>query len=398
MTERIFETEPKKSSCHAVILSCDRVKDGWEVILNKTVFFPESGGQLCDVGTIDDVKVLHVSERGEDIVHLCQEKLEIGRMVVVEIDSGVRLDHSQQHTAEHILSHALWKLFGAKNIGFHMTEEVVTIDLNIELTAEQCFQAEDFANTQIYQDKPVHIIYRDREDLDDLDVRKVTDKVQGRLRIVVVEDGDVCTCCGTHTDTTGCVGLIRILKVERHRGGTRLEFIAGRKALLDARWRTEILRKLVNKLSCSPDRLPESVESLKSELKDCSVKLKTTAAKLMKYYAAEALESAEVIKGVKCVFVPAEVNAAEAKMLLKHLLVQAPVIAGVFYINGDRLEYLIGASEGTTVSCRDIANIANELINGKGGGSDTLVQGAGKKTQGLRELAYMVEKEVCKLV
>ena len=226
----------------------------------------------------------------------------------------------------------------------------------------------------------------------------MTDKAEGKLRVVIIEDGDICTCCGTHTDTTGCVGLIRILKIERHRGGTRIEFIAGRKALLDARLRANILQRLVNELSCSPDKLPDSVANLKSEVKNYSMRLKATSAKLMKYYAAEAIGSAETVNGVRCVFVPAEVNSMEAKQLLTQLLSQSPSIAGVFYPNGERLEYLIGVSEGVDIRCQEAASIANGLINGKGGGSDKLVQGAGKKTNDWRELTKIVGKAVGRLI
>ena len=140
----------------------------------------------------------------------------------------------QQHCGEHILSYAFFKLFGANNVGFHMNERFVTIDLDKEVTLEEAFQAEDMANRHIWEDRPVTVSYLPHTEVNKLPMRKKNEKLTGILRVVAVQDGDVCTCCGTHPTSTGVVGLVKITKIEKHKGGTRVEFLCGRWALEDA--------------------------------------------------------------------------------------------------------------------------------------------------------------------
>lgn len=398
MTERLFDQFPGLSRCGAAVLSCTPCGDGWEVATDRTVLFPGGGGQPCDRGTADGVPIHSVREQEGVIYHLCDRPFETGRTVELALDTALRLDHSQQHTGEHMLSHALWKLYGARNIGFHMTEDMVTVDFDLELTSEQCARAEDFVNAQIYADRPVTILERRDDDLSDLQVRKATDKVKGLLRVVVVEDGDVCTCCGTHVSSTGQVGLVKIFGVQRHRGGTRIEFLCGRLAFEECRRRIDALHGLTNQLSCDYGRAGDGLTELKQELKQTGQKLRTASARLMDYYAAEVLAEAERKNGVTCAFAALDLGAAEAKQLLSRLLAESPSLAAVIWPNGERLHYLAGSSGPVPLSCRETARLLNGLLNGKGGGSDTLVQGAGKYTPDWRELVALARDAVLRML
>jgi alanyl-tRNA synthetase len=142
MTKRLYETEPKRNECAACVQSCVQGEKGWLIELDQTVLFPEGGGQLCDRGCIDGMPVQDVYEENGRVIHLCSAPLQEGACVSVTLDQEVRAYHSQQHTGEHILSHAFWKLFGAKNIGFHSDERQITIDLDMELDREQCARSE----------------------------------------------------------------------------------------------------------------------------------------------------------------------------------------------------------------------------------------------------------------
>lgn len=162
----------------------------------------------------------YAAQRGSEVVHYCERPLPVGEQVEAVLDWQARLDHMQQHAGEHILSHAVWKLFGANNIGFHMGERLVTIDLDKELTAAELEQAEDYANSQIWEDKPITVSYLPHTELSALVMRKKNEKLTGTLRIVTVADGDICTCCGTHPLRTGMIGLIRINRLINIRMGS----------------------------------------------------------------------------------------------------------------------------------------------------------------------------------
>lgn len=398
MTRRLYETEPELNACRALVVSCEAGGDGWLVELDSTVLFPEGGGQLCDRGAIDGAEVISVFEEDGRILHRCSREFSAGQTVTVELDRETRLYHSQQHTGEHILSHAFWKLFGAKNIGFHSDERLITIDLDIELDREQCARAERFANEQIWRNGKVDILYRERDNMKDLDVRKVTDKADGLLRVVVIEDGDVCTCCGTHVERTGSVGMIKIVGYQRHRGGTRLEAVCGSRALQDYCEKSDLFYRLSCELSCGADSMEERIESLKAESRALGAKLRACNARLMDYTAAEALACCGEKSGKRCVMVPIEGDAKDAKQLLNRLTADGEVLAGAFYDDGERVGYMIAGTNGIRVSCREVAAIANGLLNGKGGGSDTFAQGSGKRTDDWRELVRMVEQAVLRML
>lgn len=398
MTERLYETQPELDSCRAQVLSCEQGDQGWLVELDRTVLFPGGGGQLCDGGTIDGVGVLSAFEKDGRLFHVCGRKFPVGQAVNVELDRPLRLYHSQQHTGEHILSHAFWKLFGAKNIGFHSDEKLITIDLDMELDKDQCAQAERYANTQIWNDSKVNILYREKGHMDGLEVRKVTDKADGLLRVVAIEGGDVCTCCGTHVERTGSVGMVKIVSVQRHRGGTRLEAVCGSRALEDYGVRADLVYRLSCELSCGADTMEERVRALKAENRDLSARLGRCNARLMDYVAAEALSRCGEKAGKKCVMVPLEGDAKEAKQLINRLTAGTEALAGVFYADGDRVGYMIAKTPGIGLSCRQAAAVANGLLNGKGGGSDALAQGSGKRTDDWRQLVEIIGAAVLKMM
>lgn len=398
MTQRLYELEPGLDACTAQVISCTAEGGNWLVELDGTVLFPEGGGQLCDHGSIDGAEVSAVFEDEGRIFHRCGREFAVGQTVTVELDRPLRLYHSQQHTGEHILSHAFWTLFGAKNIGFHSDERVITIDLDLELDREQCARAERYANEQIWRNGKVDILYRERDDMADLNVRKVTDKADGLLRVVVIEDGDVCTCCGTHVERTGSVGMIKITAYQRHRGGTRLEAVCGSRALEDHCEKSDLLYRLSCDLSCGTDSMEERIGSMKAENRALGAKLRSCAAKLMDYTAAEALASCGEKNGKRCVMVPIEGDPRDAKQLLNRLTAAGEALAGVFFADGERVGYMIARTDGVKTSCREAAAVANGLLNGKGGGSDAFVQGSGKRTDDWRELVKLAEQAVFRMM
>jgi len=398
MTERLFEKDPTLTACRAAVLSCVSAEDGFDVVLDRTVLFPEGGGQLCDKGTVNGVPALHVREQDGTVVHRLAEALTPGSEVEVLLDAEYRAENSRQHTGEHMLSFAFWKLFGAKNVGFHMNERVITIDLDRELTPEQFTAAEDHANREIRQDKPVEILYRQDNDLADLPMRKTTEKVSGLLRVVVIPDGDACTCCGTHVIRTGEVGLIKILKAERHRGGMRIEAACGERALQALRRDHEVVASLMGLLSTGEEDIVPAVERLKDDLRESGVKLGRTTARLMDYLAAETLAAGTEKNGVTVLCVPLEGGQQEAKQLMNRLLSGEGRLAAVLWPDGERLGYMTARSAGVKLSCREVSALINALFNGKGGGRDDLCQGSGKLTRDWKDLTGLLQESILKMI
>ena len=233
MTQKLYETDAYVQEFAAAVLSCTPAKGGYAVVLDRTAFFPEGGGQPCDLGTLGTAKVTDVHTDGATITHTTDAPLEPGTAVTGRIDWPRRLDAMQQHTGEHILSGTLHRLFGAENVGFHIGAEAVRMDTSVPISAEGLRAAELEANRIVWQDVPVVITYPTPQELAALTYRSKKE-IEGQVRIVTIPGADVCACCGTHTRTTGQVGQIKILASENYKGGVRLSVVCGQRALLAA--------------------------------------------------------------------------------------------------------------------------------------------------------------------
>ena len=228
--ERLYEANSFLTSFDAVVESCVQGKKGYDIILNQTAFYPEGGGQPYDTGILGGVRVLEVHNRDGRVVHTCDGALEAGSAVSGEIDWERRFDLMQQHSGEHIVSgmaHAKW---GCDNVGFHLGSDVVTIDLNVLLTPEQLQELEADVNRYLWEDHPIEIAYPSREELETIDYRSKKE-LTGQVRIVTFPGADCCACCGTHVRSSGQVGLVKLLSMEKFREGVRIQLVCGGRAL-----------------------------------------------------------------------------------------------------------------------------------------------------------------------
>ena len=376
MTEKLFENDSMLKTCTAIVVSCMPKDDKYLVVLNRTVIFPEGGGQLSDTGMIDGAKVSYAAEVNGDVIHYTNKPFIAGSKVTVTLDWHVRLDHMQQHCGEHILSYAFWKECGANNIGFHMNNDVVTIDLDKELTEEDMLKAENFANAEIWADKPVNINYLQDKELSKLNMRKKNEKLQGLLRIVSIPDGDICTCCGTHPTSTGMIGMIKVLRFEKHKIGVRVEFNCGIRALRDMQIRNSTLVATGNLLSVKVEEVPIAVAKLKEEVLDLVSKVKARTMELFSAKIPQLLQEAETgANGCKILCIAESCDAKEAKTLMQLLTGQPKVIVALVYRSGDRVNYQFGLGAGAQGNCKDYCVAANEIFGGKGGGNATFAQG-----------------------
>ena len=211
--EKLYEAQPYLTHFSATVESCTQGKKGWDILLDQSAFYPEGGGQPYDTGMLGGVPVLEVHQREGRVVHTCAAPLEAGSQVEGQIDWPRRFDLMQHHSGEHIVSGIAHSLYGCDNVGFHMGSDVITIDLNVELTPEQVAQLEARANQYIWEDHPIAVTYPTPQELEVLEYRSKK-ALTGQVRIVSFPGADTCACCGTHVSSSGQVGLVKLLSCQ----------------------------------------------------------------------------------------------------------------------------------------------------------------------------------------
>ncbi len=394
-TIKLYEQDSHLTQWEAVVLDCLPVIDGYHIVLDRTAFFPEGGGQLSDGGTINGVQVFETHEKEGRILHTTNFPIPTGTKVDCRLDWERRLDHMQQHTGEHILSWAFWSLFGVENIGFHMGADLVTIDLSRPVTQEEMDAAEDRANQNIWENHPIRCYVASPEEVDRLTLRKKTEKVAGDLRIVEIESGDVCTCCGTHARSTGEVGMVKLLRQEHTKGGSRVVFLCGGRALRDYREKNRVTQEAGAALSVKERDIPDGIRRLKGEIASQGAALREKGKLLAEIYARELLASAPEGGRLGKVIVTCQpdLDSKEAKLLLGKLI-EAPGVAAVVLWpvpgkDGEegRLCYLAGKAADSPADCKYLCELLNGLYNGKGGGKANFAQGSGKLRADWQETA-----------
>ena len=350
----------------AVVQSCEAVKNGFAVTLDRTAFYPEGGGQPADHGTLGEARVLDVHEKDGIVTHLCDRALSVGAEVNGRIDWARRFDHMQQHSGEHIISGLLCSTFHCDNVGFHMGADVVTIDYNAPITWEQALEVERRANAYIWADHPIRIWYPSAEELAALPYRSKKE-LTGAVRITEFPGADRCACCGTHVSSSGQVGLLKLLSCQKFRDGVRLELLCGQRALdcLAAGW--EQARQIGQALSVKPQSAFAAVSRLQEEL----LSLKEKAARLEE---ADFAHVAAQYRGAGSVLHIAEpLDGDGARRLCDVIAKAAGGRCAVFAGQDGDYRYAVIESGG---DLRQFIKDMNTALHGRGGGRDGFAQGS----------------------
>ena len=229
-TRKLYYEDSHMTAFSATVCSCEQTEKGWEVILDATAFYPEGGGQAADTGSLNGIRVKDTRERGETVVHFCEAALEVGSTVKGIIDWAPRFHRMQQHSGEHIVSGIINRRYGYHNVGFHMGSDIITIDFDGVIPAEDLAELEAEANGAVWQNLAVKCWYPSEEELPNVFYRTKR-ALPWPVRIVQVPGFDSCACCGTHVKATGEIGLIKLFSVMGFRGGTRMEMACGSSAL-----------------------------------------------------------------------------------------------------------------------------------------------------------------------
>lgn len=263
LTEKLYETDAYLRAFTGQVLSCQQTKDGWAVVLDRTAFYPEGGGQPCDLGTLNDVRVLDVQERDGVIYHTVDAPLSC--QVLGSIDWARRFDLMQQHSGEHLVSGTAHRLFGCENVGFHMGAELITIDFDRIVTLEELAQVEAQVNQAIWEDLETRIRYYESQALCPESYRSKKE-IAGQLRLVEFPGVDLCACCGTHVRRTGEIGIVKILSVVKFHQGVRIELLCGKRAYNYLSAVTAQNRTVSGLLSAKPLETARAVERMQGEL------------------------------------------------------------------------------------------------------------------------------------
>ena len=369
MTERLYNQDVYTKTFTATVCSCQEAsgRDGYEVILDRTAFFPEGGGQYGDIGWLSGIRVTDTQEKDGEVIHYTEEPLEAGSTIDGEIDWKIRFSRMQQHTAEHILSGLVHKRFGYQNVGFHLGDDLCTMDFNGPVTKEQMEEIEQEANRAVYQNIPVQILYPSEEELEGMEYRSKIE-IDGQVRIVWIPGYDRCACCATHVGSTGEIGQIKVIAMMNYKGGVRVTMVRGDRALADHEKREKDMKEISAMLSAKEDELPEAVRRLKDENENQKHQIIELQRKMT------ALKAQQVPEGTysQCLF-ETDLDQTSIRELMNHVLERSVAVCAVFLKRGEQYQYVIGSQKR---DIRDLGKKLNERFHGRGGGKPGMIQGS----------------------
>jgi len=382
MTKRLYYTDSYIKEFSGVVLDQQQIDKSPAIILDQTAFYPESGGQPHDTGFLGEVRVLRVIEDNSgNILHILEREIPAGE-VGGRIDWARRFDHMQQHTGQHILSQVFLTVSQARTISFHMGQESSTIDIEIARPSSgQMEEAQMLACGIVFQNRAIHILTTDRENLSALGVRKGSDR-EGAIRVIDVENFDRSPCGGTHVRSTGEIGLICILNFERYKGGTRVEFVSGGRALRSFWKNQELLKTLGGLYSAPPESTPEMTEKLLQAKMALSRENENLRDQLLEMEAAELFKDAAKTAYAFTVCRTYSGRSLETVKTLAQKLVARPGTLAILAIT-DASQVVVARSKDLQGSCNDAIKRAISKLGGKGGGRPELAQAGGFHAESL---------------
>ena len=376
MTEQLYYQDSYIKDFEAVVLSCIPNGNHFEAVLDRTAFFPEGGGQCADTGVLHienrEIQVFDVQERNGEIIHFIDKEILPGQTVIGELDFQERFSKMQQHTGEHIISGIVHRRFGYENVGFHLGKEEVTMDYDGPLTPEELRSIEYEANQVVAENREIRAYFPGTEELEKIPYRSKKE-LQGKIRIVEIQDCDICACCAPHVKTTGNVGLIKITNAIRYKGGMRLWITCGMRALEDYNQKEASVVQISNMLSAKQQEVTDAVKRLTEEIQQ----LKEKAAKMQERLVMGYLESEKVVlkenPNANLLLFEKELDAMAMRNFVNAGMELTKGVCGAFV--GDEKQgfrYVLGSSG----DIREIGKKLNAAVQGKGGGKPPMIQGS----------------------
>ena len=371
-TIKLYDNDAYATTFTATVLSCCESggtdEKQYEVVLDQTLFFPEEGGQTPDKGTIDGIEVLDVQIKGDVIVHILSWPLTEGEKVKGEIDWQHRFFNMQQHSGEHLFSGLAYRKYGYRNVGFHLSNQIVTMDFDGVFTEARLQEMEWAVNEAIVANVEIKTGYPSKEELDTMEYRSKIE-IDGPVRIVEVEGYDICACCAPHVHRTGEIGMFKIQNVQNYKGGVRISFLCGFRALEEYRRKSQIITELSGILTTNQEQLAENVSKLKSQTQSLKSQLANAKQTIMEGKIADISPMQRDV-----ILFETDLDTPVMRNVVNKLVEQHGGICGVFVGNDESgYNYIVGSKD---VDCRQIASDLKDKLGARGGGSGQMIQGS----------------------
>jgi alanyl-tRNA synthetase len=386
MTDRIYYTDPYATEFDATVLSVEPLPgDGPArsgIRLDRTAFYPTSGGQPFDVGTLGAATVVDVIDQDDgSIVHVVEGEIAAGAVVHGCVDWSRRFDHMQQHTGQHVLSAAFDRLLHVRTESFHLGAASSTIDLAREVSPAEIAQAESAANRVVWEDRPVMIRFVEAAEAASLGLRKPSAR-EGLLRIIDVQGFDVSACGGTHVARTGAIGIIAVSSWERFRGGTRIEFVCGGRALEAFRGLRDSTAAGTRLLSVLPSELPAGIERLQNDARESKRQLKALQLRLAAYEAATLADNAETLGSTRVAIQSLEGWDANGLKVIAGAIAARAGHAAILFSEPAPAAVVVARAADVRLDSAAVLKQLTASFGGKGGGRPELAQGGGLQGSG----------------
>ncbi|WP_167958090.1 alanyl-tRNA editing protein [Anaerosporobacter faecicola] len=371
-TVRLFDEDAYVTEFDGMVIACEPIeKEGkqvYQVVLDQTMFFPEEGGQTPDQGTIQNIPVLDVQIKKGIIYHTLGEPLECNTKVHGVINWNYRFSNMQQHSGEHIFSGIVHEKYGFDNVGFHLSDQVVTMDFNGVLSPEDADSVEQAVNEVIALNLPVEVTYPTKKELEFMEYRSKIE-IEGQVRIVTIPGVDVCACCAPHVKHTGEIGMLKILSMQSYKGGVRISILCGFRALQDYRQKTNLITELSTILSANQDNIVESVV----RFKNLSQSLRSELIQLKKEFL-EAKITNIPVEQENVILFEKDIEAPVMRSVINELVKKHTGICGIFTAKDcEGYQFIIGSAHQDT---RVVMTRLKEKFSARGGGSEVMVQGS----------------------
>lgn len=366
MTKRLYEENSYIKEFDALVTSCEKDGELYNVVLNQTAFFPEGGGQKCDVGFLDDAEVIEVIAKDDYIIHKTTKPFEISTTIKGKVDFDIRYKRMQNHTAEHMVSGIVHSIYGYTNVGFHMSENSMRVDFDGELKKEDIEKVELLVNKAVWDNLTVSILFPSKEEAENIDYRSKLEILFG-LRLVKIGDLDCCACCAPHVNKTGEIGIIKIIDFAPYKKGTRIEMVAGIDALYDYTRINDENKKLMGILSAPRNALFEAV-SHQNEVISVLTREKNILSKELALYKLNLIAVNNSAYAFGEGFTHEDLRYASNKFIEEG----RDICALFSKMDNGEYSYVVNSNN---IDIKPFVKSLNETFNGRGGGSGTYAQG-----------------------
>jgi alanyl-tRNA synthetase len=373
---RIYYTDPSCLIFDAVVTRSLTHEGRPAVLLDRTAFYPTSGGQPYDTGRLGGVDVLDVVDQGEDVLHVLSAPLPEGLAVSATIDAPRRFDHMQQHTGQHVLSAAFDRLLANRTVSFHMGADICTIDLAADVSAADLARVVADANRVVWEDRVVSIRFASEEEAARLPLRKEPART-GPLRLIDVADYDLSACGGTHVNRTGAIGMIAVLGTERLRGGVRITFVCGGRALRALETYRDAVAGSVRILSVLPNELPAAVERVHADSRDLRKTIGRLQERLADVEASRMVAEADIIGDVRLVTHVVEGWDAAGLKAIAAAASRVERVIVVLVGDSSPASVVVARGQGAAIDAGQLLRGLASQFGGRGGGRPELAQGGG---------------------